>query len=126
MRLASLLGAMLLLTLGVSPVRAAEIGAEEAAKHVGESATVCGVVESARYSERSKAQPTFLNLGRPYPNQVFTVLIFGSDRAKFGTPEKTFLHKRICATGVINIYDIYEARPEMIVHDPAQILLAVR
>jgi hypothetical protein len=29
----------------------------------------------------------FLNLDQPYPREVFTVLIWGSDRAKFGTPE---------------------------------------
>ena len=42
-------------------------------------------VASAHYAERSKGQPTFINLDKPYPNAPFTVLIWGSDRGKFGT-----------------------------------------
>jgi hypothetical protein len=109
--------------LAAATAGAAEIGLEAAAKHVGESATVCGVVESARYAERSTSHPTFLNLGRAYPNQVFTVVIFGSDRAKFGTPESALLKKRVCATGVITLY---QGRPEMNLRDPSQLSSAPR
>ena len=42
--------------------------------------TVCGIVASAHYAASSKGQPTFVNLDKPYPNQIFTVLIWGSDR----------------------------------------------
>jgi len=115
---ANLLAAMMLLTLGASPIRAAEIAPEEAGKHAGETATVCGVVASARFSERSKSQPTFLNLGRPYPNQVFTVVIFGRDRVKFGTPESTLLRKRICVTGPITLF---QGRPETVISEPSQL-----
>lgn len=110
-----------LLALSPAPASAAEIAAPEAAQHVGESATVCGVVASAHDVERSRLQPTFLDLDRPYPNESFAVVIFGSDRAKFGTPERAFLHQRICATGEISLY---QGRPEMVVHDPAQIVRA--
>ena len=47
--------------------------AEQAAGHIGETATVCGVVASAHYARRSQSQPTFLSLDKAYPNQVFTV-----------------------------------------------------
>lgn len=110
--------AAVLLVLAAGPAIAVEIAAEDAAHHVGESVTVCGVVESARYVERSTSQPTFLNLGKPYPNQVFTVVIFGADRPKFGGPESTLLKKRICATGVIRLY---QSRPEMSLRDPSQL-----
>ncbi|HXZ01685.1 MAG TPA: hypothetical protein VEI03_16940 [Stellaceae bacterium] len=106
-----------LLLLAAAPA-AATLSAEEAAHHVGETATVCGTVASARFAERSRAQPTFLNLGKPYPDQLFTIVIFGRDREKFGTPESTLLHQRVCATGAIKLY---EGRPEMIVEDPAQL-----
>jgi hypothetical protein len=115
----SLLLAASLAALAALPVRAAELAAADAAKHVGENATVCGVVESSRYLERSPTRPTFLNLDRPYPNQTFTVIIFGGDRAKFGTPEQTFLHQRICATGQISLH---EGRPEMAVQEPGQVV----
>jgi hypothetical protein len=108
-----------MLALSPAAVVAAEIAAQDAAQHVGESATVCGVVESAHYVERSRLQPTFLNLDRPYPNQSLAVVIFGSDRAKFGMPERALLHQRICATGQISLY---QGRPEMVVHDAAQIV----
>jgi hypothetical protein len=49
--------------------------AAEAKDHFGESATVCGEVASTRYVASSKGQPTFLNLDKPYPNQIFTVVI---------------------------------------------------
>ena len=66
--------------------------------------TVCGTVASTNFAARSKGQPTYLNLDRPYPNQVFTVLIWGSDRPKFGAPETTLMGKKLCATGTIKAY----------------------
>ena len=59
---------------------AASLSTEEAASHVGETATVCGTVASANYASHS-------NLDKAYPNQIFTTVIWGSDRAKFGSPE---------------------------------------
>lgn len=44
----------------------------DAINHVGESATVCGAVASAKYATSTRRQPTFLNLERPYPNHIFT------------------------------------------------------
>jgi hypothetical protein len=45
-------------------------------------------VYSARYLVQSTQQPTFLNPGAGYPNNLLTVVIFGEDRPKFkGFPE---------------------------------------
>jgi endonuclease/exonuclease/phosphatase family metal-dependent hydrolase len=95
-----------------------KLRADEAARHAGETATVCGNVASARYLATSRRQPTFLNLEKPYPDQALTVVIWGSDRPAFGNPEVTFLHKRICVTGKI---EIYQGRPEMVATSPEQI-----
>jgi len=54
------------------------LAAQDAADHIDEVATVCGAVASTNFAIRSKGQPTYLNLDRPYPNQVFTILIWGS------------------------------------------------
>ena len=70
----------------------------------GETATVCGSVVSTQYAPGTKRQPTFLNLDKPYPNQVFTVLIWSENRSKFGTPESEYKGKRICVTGKITEY----------------------
>ncbi len=92
--------------------------ADQSKSHIGERATVCGVVASARYAASSKGQPTFVNLDKPYPNQIFTVLIWGSDRAKFGAPEKDFAKKNICVTGMI---EQFRGAAEIITQTPSQI-----
>jgi len=61
--------------------------------------TVCGKAASAHYADRRKGQPTFLNLGEPYPHEVFTVVIWGNDRSKFGAPERKYRDVRIGVTG---------------------------
>lgn len=92
----------------------------EAKSHIGERATVCGKVVSTHYAARTKGSPTFLNLDEPYPNQVFTILIWGSDRSKFGVPESTFDGKRVCVTGLIKEY---KGAPEIIAEQPSQIAI---
>lgn len=94
------------------------ITASEASAHIGLTATVCGYVASAKYAYRSKGQPTFLNLDEPYPRQVFTALIWGSDRPSFGAPETTYAGRNICVTGRIKSY---RGKPEIIVSSPSQI-----
>jgi len=94
--------------------------AKEAKDHVGEVATVCGTVASARYADRTNGQPTFLNLDEAYPHQIFTIVIWGSDRAKFGTPEVKYRDKSVCATGLIKDY---RGVPEMAISIPASIEL---
>src|SRR5258706_15247522 len=78
--------------------------AAEAKDHIGEKATVCGKVASTRYAGTTRGKPTFLNLDKPYPSQVFTVLIWGESREKFGAPEVMYRDKQICATGKITEY----------------------
>jgi hypothetical protein len=94
------------------------IPAAEAKSHVGETATVCGEVASTHYAAGSRGSPTFINLDKPYPNEVFTLLIWGSDRSKFGDPEQSYRSKRICATGKITEY---KGVPEIVAREPSQI-----
>src|SRR5712691_1663756 len=76
------------------------IGPADAAKYIGKSATVCGLVASTSYALQSLGRPTFLNLDRPYPKQPFTVLIWGEDRSSFSPPpEKAYNGKKICVSG---------------------------
>lgn len=96
------------------------ISPAQAKDHVGENATVCGNVASTHYAARTRGNPTFINLDKPYPDQIFTALIWGTDRPRFGTPEDTYSGKHICVTGTISSY---KGVPEIIVHDPGQIRL---
>lgn len=112
----SALFAVLLLVPGAA--QAANVSPEEASRHVGETATVCGTVASAHFADRARGRPTFLNLDRPYPSEIFTVVIWGDNRAAFGSPDTQLMGKRICTTGVIQLF---RGRPEMVVRSPAQL-----
>jgi DNA/RNA endonuclease YhcR with UshA esterase domain len=94
------------------------LSAAQAREHFGESATVCGQVASGRYAGTSKGEPTFLNLDKAFPNHIFTVVIWGSNRSKFGTPENDYQGKRICVSGKISAY---AGLPEIVVDEPSQI-----
>jgi DNA/RNA endonuclease YhcR with UshA esterase domain len=95
-----------------------KLTAAEAKQHVGETATVCGKVASTRYVSSTKGQPTFLNLDKPYPQQIFSIVIWGSARSKFGKPELDFKDKQICVTGKI---EEYRGTPEVIANSSDQI-----
>lgn len=77
----------------------------EASEHAGTYAEVCGRVESADFITQIDGEPTFLNLGRPYPDQPFTVVIWGEDRNRWRTPpDEQFLTREICVTGEIRMH----------------------
>jgi DNA/RNA endonuclease YhcR with UshA esterase domain len=99
---------------------AATITASEANKHIGENATVCGVVAGVHTATRSRGNPTFVNLDKPYPNQVFTILIWGSDYAQFSPAPSTWEGKRVCATGLISSY---RGVPEIVARSAGKIEL---
>jgi Protein of unknown function (DUF3761) len=121
-RILALLTMLLALTMTLCPrtARSATLKAAEAKDHIGETATVCGHVVSARYASASRGQPTFLNFDEPYPRQVFTVLIWGNDRAKFGQPEETYRNKDVCATGQIQSY---HSGAEIVARSPSELSL---
>jgi len=85
---------------------------------VGETATVCGVVISADYEANEQNQPMLLDLGRPSPIAIFTAVIYGESRAKFGTPEISHLGKRICVARQISDY---QGKPEIVLTKPSQL-----
>jgi hypothetical protein len=106
-------------SLMIAASSCAQITPADAKNYVGKSEIVCGKVASTNYAVRSKGRPTFLNLNSAYPNQIFTVVIWGNDRAKFGqAPERAYDEKKICVTGVISSY---KGVPEIVASDPSQI-----
>jgi hypothetical protein len=116
---AALLSFIVLATFGVKvQSQVTKITAIEAKDHVGEQATVCGKVASTRYAATTRGKPTFLNLDKPYPNQIFTLLIWGENREKFGMPEEKYRDKQVCVTGKITEY---RGAPEIVVSDPQNI-----
>ena len=108
-----LLSFFLVLVLS-TPIRSQQkLSAKDAKNHIGENATVCGTVASEHFAANSKGQPTFINLDEPYPKQVFTILIWSSDRSAVGQ-----VPKKVCVTGTISSY---RGVPEIVVRTPNQI-----
>ena len=97
-----------------------KITAAEAKNHIGDRVTVCGKVASTHYAKNSKGEPTFLNLDEPYPKEIFTILIWGSDRVKFGTPESEYKALQVCVTGKITSY---RSVPEIVAGEREQIAI---
>ena len=100
----------------VSFTSAQHLTTSQAKAHEGETATVCGVIAGEHTATSSRGQPTFINLDTPYPHQVFTVLVWGSDRQSIGTFPQTA--DRICVTGLLQDY---RGVPEIVVRSKAQI-----
>ncbi len=96
------------------------ITAAQAKNHIGQKATVCGRIVGIHFVSSGKGQPTFMHMDEQYPDQIFTVVIWGADRLKFGRPEETFLDKDICVTGKITVF---LRIPEIVATDPSQIRL---
>jgi hypothetical protein len=103
---------------GTGPER---LEADVARQHVDEDGRVCGFVAQTRYAEAANGQPTFLNFGQPYPNEVFSAVIWGGapERAKYQEPpEVLYVRRNVCVTGRI---ELYENKPQIVVRNPAQI-----
>jgi hypothetical protein len=111
---------LILSAFAVAAATQKKLSASEAKDHFGETTTVCGEVVSAQYAVTTSGQPTFLNLDKPYPHQIFTIVIWGNSRSKFGKPEEDYKRKRICVLGKITAY---AGLPEIVANDPKQIKL---
>jgi hypothetical protein len=106
-------------TAGVKVVQS--LTGEDALRHLNETNTVCGTVASARFLEEAPGNPTYLNLDHPYPNQSCAAVIAGAARPRFKVaPEKAFMGKWVCVTGLITTNS--RGRAEIAVTDPTQIV----
>lgn len=86
------------------------IPAIEAGKHIGELGTVCGNIIAVHTATNARGTPTFIDFGRPYPNQTLTVVIWQYDKARVGTVPRAGM---LCVTGTITEY---RGRPEIVLH----------
>ncbi len=96
-----------------------QVTASQAKYFIGDECTVCGKVVSTKFLESSNAQPTFINLDKKFPEQVFTLVIFGKDRMNFTyEPEKYLYGKTICIKGKV---DERKGTPQMIISEETSI-----
>ena len=88
--------------------------AAEAAKHVGETATVTGKIDEVHQAARGTI---FLNMGGKEPNQAFTALIPAASAAMFSRPQQ-FQGRTVAVSGKIALS---KAKPQIVVNSPSQI-----
>ncbi len=91
---------------------------DQASNHIGENATVCGVITGGKYAKSSRGKPTFINMDGRYPYHKFTILIWGENRHNFNSPEQRLNGKKVCVTGFI---DIHKGIPQIEVSSKSQI-----
>jgi len=102
--------------ISASIAQAQTLTPAQAKAHLGENATVCGIVASEHTAASSRGKPTFINLDSAYPDQVFTILVWGDDRKAVG--ELPRLNSRVCAIGLIKDY---RGVPEIVVRSSEQL-----
>ncbi|MCX7840040.1 MAG: hypothetical protein N2559_11385 [Anaerolineae bacterium] len=92
----------------------------DARNFIGQTKTVCGNVVRTTYAENTTGQPTYLDVGRAYPDSTrLSVVIWGNQRANFPTPPETmYRNKTICVQGTIKTY---QGVAQIEVRTPAQI-----
>ena len=93
----------------------------DAINHIGENAIVYGKVIDVTYSSSSRGKPTFIDIGKAYPDPArFTALIWDNDLSKF-TPlpeDQYYKGETIYVEGNIQSY---QDGAEIVVSDPEQI-----
>jgi hypothetical protein len=100
-----------------APKQLAVYSPAEAAKHIGETATVEGVVSTTRALPSGQV---FLNFGAPFPDHDFTALVLPKDRTKFGDLVG-LRDKSIRVTGKI---EDYRGKPEILLTSPDQLVIS--
>jgi DNA/RNA endonuclease YhcR with UshA esterase domain len=88
--------------------------AADAAKHVGETATVTDRVDGVHQSGKGNI---FLNMGGKYPNQAFTAFIPSGSAGQFSNPQQ-YEGKTVSVSGKITLY---RGKPEIVVTSSSQI-----
>lgn len=123
-RLLPLLAVLLASVATEAGAQAETIASADAGKHVGKRVTVCGDVVGTAYLENTATRPTMLNFDKPYPDHLFTVVIFQSARKQFpNPPEVVFLNKKVCVTGTVALF---KGSPQIVLTDPASLKVAAR
>jgi len=100
---------------GLAPKGSADpIPPEAAASHVGENATIKGVIAEVY---RSRSGVTLLDMGGRYPDNPFAAVIFPEDAGKF-LDLGSLSGKMVEVTGSVRLY---HGKPEIILRRPDQL-----
>jgi hypothetical protein len=111
MRRAALAFALLIVS---APALAADIAVKDAAVHVGQLATVVGVVDNVH---RSRGNMIFIDMGGAYPNNVFSAVVLAKDAGKF----PNLLPLKGKKVGISGKIEIYRNKPEIVMQNADQL-----
>ncbi len=90
---------------------------KKAKNHIGEKVTIKGPVKGVFQSTQSNGSPTFINIGKDYPeNGRMTVVIWEENISKFDT--YSYSGETVYVTGEVYMYD---GNPQIEVSSPEQI-----
>jgi hypothetical protein len=112
---AKLLAALAALGLWACPVGARTCAP---ASHIGETATVCGVVASAKFEANVPSRPTYWISGSRIRMRFLPRLYMEIIGPSSALPKLRSGGKRICVTGQISDY---RGKPEIVLTDPSQL-----
>jgi guanyl-specific ribonuclease Sa len=106
-----------------SAKRASVIMWNQAKRYAGSTKTVKGPVKGIKYASSSTGRPTFISIGRNYPNRSrFTVVIWGKYRSAFPSNIATYYRgKTVLVTGRIKMY---QGSAQMFVRIPSKLRVA--
>jgi micrococcal nuclease len=107
---------LILLALKSKAFGQIKVSPDDAARHIGETVTICEKVYSTKIIKSNMA---LLNLGGYYPNQKITIVIRGYNRSKFPQkPEVVYKNQKVCVTGQVKEY---KGKPEIEINGPTEI-----
>ncbi len=98
--------------------QAQTIAPEDAAKHINDSITVCGVVKEVHFIKKNDTYTVYLEFGDKNPNEVFSVYISDDIRKKSPYDLHTLDGKNICILGKIKMRG---KKPQIILYKYSQI-----
>ncbi len=101
---------------------AQNITPDEAAKHMGDTVTVCGKIYGGKYFDNSpKNKVTLLNMGAAFPKSPLTIVINGENRKNFKqAPEDFYSNKEVCIKGVVVEY---KGKPQIVIATEEDIIV---
>ena len=111
----------LFIGISISSFSQMKVKLTEVTDHIGDSVMVEGKVTDIKSLENVGSSATYITVGGANSKNSVTVVISGVDRYKFSVkPEEAYKNKSIRITGKVLSNN---GKPEIVVHDPAQIVL---
>jgi DNA/RNA endonuclease YhcR with UshA esterase domain len=119
-RVAATAALLIIASVAAKPLTAqiTRIADADAARYVGQTVTVEGVVVQVSHSRKSNT--TFLNFGGRYPNHTFNAVIFASVAGRFPAADQ-WEGRRVRVTGRVRMY---QGKPEVVLDQPSQLVAA--